>query len=379
MRIDKLPVDCCGCSACYAICPTQAIKMVPNEQGFLYPKIDDGKCVDCGRCAKVCSFKKDHAKAQKQTEPEYYAAIHKDAASRSASRSGGTFFAFAQTVLAEGGVVYGVVLTPELLASTVRIDDEKDLGRLQGSKYVQSDKNDSYRLAKKDLDEGRAVLFSGTGCEIGGLHSYLQATHTNTDRLITCDLICHGVQSPRVWEDNLKYLQKKMKKPIEAVSFRDKRFGWHPHIESYRAGGKTRYANRYTTLFYERVSIRPSCGICHFCSYDRSGDLTLADFWGVEQLGLPEDITKGVSLLMVHTENGKELLEKAKAQIKVYPVTKEQTRQKNLIAPSPLNSEHTRFWETYHKEGYKKTSDRFYKPYNRVQLLYNCLCRRNKK
>ena len=376
MRINKKPFECCGCSACYAACPTGAITMTSDEQGFLYPVIDNSKCVDCGKCEQVCSFKKDHAVAQNQIDLDCYALIHKDSEQRMKSRSGGAFYSLACAILARGGVVYGVALNESHQAIVIRVEEKDQLYRLQGSKYVQCDKRDSFRSVKADLESGKMVLYSGTGCEIGGLQSYLQNHRVDTDRLYTCDLICHGVQSPLVWRENLKYIEKKMKKKIDQVSFRDKTFGWHPHIESYRSGKKIRYANRYTTLFYSRVCVRPSCGVCHFCSYERSGDITLADFWGIEKVNIPESLNRGVSLLMIHTKNGKELTEWASDDVCLYPVTKDQTVQKNLLNPSALSPESERFWSDFKKHGYRKASSRLYKPYNRVQLMYNYVFRR---
>lgn len=56
--------DCCGCTACYAICPKKAIFMLPDEEGFEYPRIDEEKCVTCGICLKVCPIKEEKKKNQ---------------------------------------------------------------------------------------------------------------------------------------------------------------------------------------------------------------------------------------------------------------------------------------------------------------------------
>ncbi len=379
MRINKTPAECCGCSACSVVCPVGAITMVPNAEGFLYPQINDAKCVDCGKCVTACSFKPDYVKAQKPVDAEYYAVVHKDQKIRRTSRSGGAFFSFAKAVLEKGGVVYGVALDESFTAKTVRIDRVEDLPRLQGSKYVQSDKTDSFVQVKADLEAGREVLFSGTGCEVAGLNSYLKLTRTDTAGLCTCDIVCHGVPSPLVWKDNLAYMEKKMGGAIDEVSFRDKCFGWGPHIESYRRGKKVMYSNRYTTVFYAHLTLRSSCGSCHFCNFERPADLTIADFWGVEKLELPITLSAGVSALMVHTEKGKELVDACREELEMFAVRQEDMIQPNLQRPSKLSPARESFWKKYQAEGFEKTTDSYYGFKNRLQLAYNYLLRRNKR
>ena len=173
MKLDKQPNQCCGCSACAEACPTGAIRMLPDAEGFLYPSIDNDKCVDCGACVKVCSFNADYQRAKGQIETKCHAVVHQDPVTLRKSRSGGVFFALATAVIAKGGVVFGVALDEAFCARTVRIDTQKGLSVLQGSKYVQSDKGNSFSLVAEDLKAGRTVLFSGTACEVSGLYGYL--------------------------------------------------------------------------------------------------------------------------------------------------------------------------------------------------------------
>ena len=379
MKINKSASECCGCSACSMACPVGAITMQADAEGFLYPVVNETVCVDCSMCVKACSFDKNYAKADGACEKSYYALVHRDAEIRRTSRSGGAFFAMAKAILAQGGVVYGVALDDAFCAKTVRIASIEELPALQGSKYVQSNKGDAFRRVREDLTAGLSVLFSGTGCEVSGLHSYLRLTNTDTARLYTCDIVCHGVPSPLLWKDNVAYMEKKMKGKIDEVSFRDKRFGWRSHIESYRSGKKIRYANRYTSIFYEHLSLRPSCGSCHFCNYDRCGDMTIADFWGVDSLQLPIAHEKGVSLLIIHTERGKELIHTVMAELDLFPTRKEDTKQPNFFSPSRLSPKREQFWKGYEKKGYKRTTDSYYSVTDRLKLIYNCLLRRTSK
>ncbi len=379
MITSKKREECCGCSACYAVCPVQAITMVADKEGFLYPTIDEERCIQCGKCDKVCSFHDEYAKAQEPVEQEYYAVIHKDEQIRKTSRSGGAFFALANAVFDKGGVVYGVMLEELRYAKTVRIEDREELSLLQGSKYVQSNKGDTFSLVKADLEADRSVLFSGTACEVSGLLSYLQHTKTDTSKLYTCDIICHGVPSPLAWVDNVNYIERKSGMKLTEVSFRDKKFGWFSHIESYGDGEKKVYANRYTSMFYKGVILRPCCGNCHYCNCQRCGDLTLADFWGVENMNLPIQTSKGVSALIVNTKNGRDLFGLVADRLEVYPAKRENLRQPNLISPRALPECRGQFWEDYERLGYKKGTDRYYSAEDRAKLAYNRLFRRKPK
>lgn len=363
--------QCCGCTACAAVCPVGAITMRTDEEGFLYPAVDSALCVDCGKCREVCAFTESYPKAEPRIAQRCVAAVHTDAHVRVKSRSGGVFYALAMQILGEGGTVYGVALDDALCAHTVRVAEPQELARLQGSKYVQSDKQDAYRAVRADLAEGRTVLFSGTGCEVAGLLSYLAKTDTDTSHLYTCDLVCHGTPSPLIWQENLALLAKKHGR-VHAADFRDKRFGWHPHIESYVCEGRTRYHNLYTSLFYRDVILRPACHNCHFCNTARCADLTLADFWGVGEYGLGLQSEKGVSLLLLNTEKGERLLSAA-ASLAVHDVGKLRELQPNLRRPTPEPPDRAAFWECYRKHGFRRAAMRFYKPTERAKLVYHKL------
>jgi coenzyme F420-reducing hydrogenase beta subunit len=353
--------------------------MMPDEEGFLYPEINAKLCIDCGTCVRACSFKSSYSRAHSACDPEYYAVVHKDTEVLENSRSGGIFFAIAKEFLSRGGVLYGVALDGDFNALTVRVDSASELWRLQGSKYVQSDKGDSFKSVISDLKGGTPVLYSGTACEISGLLSYVRECNVSDELLYTCDLVCHGTPSPYIWRDNLAYIEKKLGGKPDSLRFRDKCVGWAPHIESYTRGGKTVYDNRYTSVFYSDAALRPSCSSCHFCNLERPSDITLADFWGVEKLGLAINTSRGVSCLTVSTAKGKALFESAKDAVNAYQVRREDTIQPNLERPSPASPRRDAFWKDYKAHGYLFASKRFYGIKERLKLIYNVIVRRNRK
>ena len=227
------PADCCGCTACASICNHDAITMKPDALGFLYPKIDATKCVECGLCEKVCAFNDYYDTSLNLTEPIAYGARQKDLGEVMKSRSGAVFASISDYILEKGGVVYGAGYTDHFRVVHKRATNKEERDEFRGSKYVQSDMNTVFRQVKKDLREGLLVLFSGTPCQTSGLSSYIGSKlRTN---LILVDLVCHGVPGPYLWRDYVAYLEKHQGAPITWVNFRDKElFGWRAHRETFR-------------------------------------------------------------------------------------------------------------------------------------------------
>lgn len=234
--------DCCGCRACEHVCAHHAIQMKPNEEGFLYPVLDGSKCVDCGLCEKVCPMM-NPIKAQNE-EGTAWVAQNLDIEDLKTSSSGGGFIAIAKYVLSQGGVVYGAAYQDGPIVAHERVDDIAKLERLKGSKYVQSDTRDAYSNVKIDLKDGRMVYFVGTPCQVAGLKLFLRKDY---DNLITSDLICHGTPSPKIFQNTINHIEKKLNADFEDYSFRDKKVrGWScSSSSSYksRANGKKKYIN----------------------------------------------------------------------------------------------------------------------------------------
>ena len=209
--------NCTGCGACFNKCPKHAISMVENEEGFKNPKIDIKLCVECGQCLSVCPQLSTNQLIYPQ---KVYAGWISDNTIRRDSASGGAFSALALFVLRKKGLVFGAYMDNRHVVKHIKIDSERDLSLLRDSKYVQSNTLDSFIVAKKYLDENRYVLFTGTSCQIAGLMKFLNKQYNN---LITVDIICHGVPSPKVFKDYIDWVKNKHEfSVINKIRFRDK-------------------------------------------------------------------------------------------------------------------------------------------------------------
>jgi len=227
------PEDCCGCSACASVCAKDAIVMVPDALGFLYPQVNLDKCVDCGLCERVCSFNDKYDKSLNLLKPDAYAVRHKDINEIEKSRSGAAFVAISDCILENGGVVYGAGYAEHFRVIHKRATTKEERDEFRGSKYVQSDMNNVFRQVKEDLKNGLVVLFSGTPCQTSGLNAFVGKKLR--ENLFLVDIVCHGVPSPYIWEDYLCYLERKQGSEIYWVNFRDKQeFGWTAHKETFK-------------------------------------------------------------------------------------------------------------------------------------------------
>lgn len=340
---------CCGCTACEVICPQHAIKMVPDDDGFVYPVVDESKCIHCGVCEQVCLFRNDFPD---QSAKEVYVAVSRCTNIRE-SASGGVFAAFAQSVLEQNGAVYGCAMKYEngqLWPRHICVTEEKDLIKLKGSKYVQSDVGDVYADVKKQLETGQKVLFSGTPCQVAGLRGALRKDYEN---LFTIDIICHGVPSAKLFQDYIAFEEKKRNAKILSFCFRDKSQGWKLHGAMTLDSGETVYfepeESSYYQMFLNSYTYRENCYYCPYASDHRPGDITIGDYWCVE-LVHPEllkenggqlDHEAGVSCLIVNNSRGRQLIKKFGTGIETWKSTYEQAALYNrqLLAPVPQKPE----------------------------------------
>ena len=310
--------NCCGCYSCYNICPKKAIEMVEDEKGFKYPKVDKEKCIDCGLCEKVCPI---IANLKVENKPKAYACINVDENIRMQSSSGGVFTAIASYIIDKGGVVFGASWNEDFSRVEHTYTDKKEeLYKFRGAKYLQSDIDNSYIKVKQFLEEGRYVLFSGTPCQIEGLKLFLNKEY---DKLYLQDIICHGVPSPKSWKKYKEYIENNnAESVVNNMYFRDKTAeGWNKyHVKMQFENGKDYDVEHgkdiYMKAFLSNISLRDSCTSCKFKKENRVSDITLADFWGINNIKPEMNDEKGTSLVIVNSEKGKLLFEQISNTIK---------------------------------------------------------------
>lgn len=346
---------CCGCTACANVCPHQAIKMIPDGMGFLYPSVDKEKCIDCGLCEKVCSFNSDYDTTNNIEVPDVYAVRHKDINEVETSRSGAVFIALSDWILEQGGVIYGVGYEGHFRVIHKRAVNRKERNEFKGSKYVQSDLKDTFSQIKNDLKHGLKVMFSGTPCQTSGLLAYLKILKQDISRLYVVDLVCHGVPAPYVWRGYLMYIEKNYKLEVRDVNFRDKKsFGWSAHMETIYFEKKKVHDSIYSDLFGKCIMFRHSCGICPFTNFKRPSDITIGDFWGWEKVdnNINKD-DKGISLLLVNTEKGRNLFSEIEDQVSFLKTDISHCIQPNLQHPSCISPLRNEFEKDFISKGFR--------------------------
>lgn len=359
---------CCGCGGCAKVCPFGAITIETAPNGFQYPKVDEVKCTECGLCERVCHFKNFIPTGR---DPQSYAVRHTDSTELQTSRSGGFFMAVCKYVIEKGGVVFGCALNEMLSVEHAYVETYEDCKRFKGSKYVQSDLGDCFTQCEEFLQHGRWVLFSGTGCQVHGLLSFLRTKKVPTDTLITMDLVCHGAPSPGVWRAYLALLQKKGNCKVAAVDFRDKEVnGWADHIEKYiMDDGTVVHSKRWTNVFYRHVLFRESCYNCKYTTPQRECDFTIADYWGIGRNAPEFDDNKGCSLVLVHSDKAQMVFEAVKPYVHFAETKLATSLQPQLRRPIWKGWDHGLFWRSFAKDPQKAVKAWFY-PNQGTKLLW---------
>lgn len=310
--IIDIPKDkCTGCAACANICPVGAIQMEYDDEGFIYPMIIETKCIHCGNCYSICPA--INYQFQNNEEPACYAIWAEDKI-RKVSSSGGVFTVLAEEVLKQGGIVYGAAFTEDYLkVKHISAESAEELEKLRQSKYVQSEIGENfYTGVKKQLDAGRLVLFVGCPCQVAGLQSFLKNEY---EKLLTCDLVCHGANSVLAYQ---MFLNEKSKgKEIESVSFRDKSVYPWSTLTYIRYKDGTNYLQTGDTCtwykgFLRGITVRDSCVKCMYARCPRAGDLTLGDWWHVQKIDKTLNDGKGTSQVLVNTVKGEKFLQQVK-------------------------------------------------------------------
>lgn len=364
--------QCTGCMACFSVCPHHAVEMKANEEGFLYPVIDNKLCISCGLCIRTCPT---------NNPPELYAPLNvysgwsKNEEIRMESSSGGAFTEIARQILQKKGVVFGVRMDEKFHAVHCFVENIEELSSIRGSKYIQSNIKDSYIRVKTFLKEGRWVLFSGTPCQIAGLNNFLKRKYEN---LVTVDLICHGIPSPLIWDNYLQYQKEKLKiNNFTDIKFRCKRISWF--FYSISLSGQTKkdmqnvkYYGEYNKDpfirgFLRDWFLRPSCYSCQFSTNYRCSDFTIADWWFYHpDKGESWDFEKkGVSLILCNTTYSQQLFKNRIAENMIYKVRDLDEACKinpNLIRPTPKPVKRNEFWFDYKKMDFEELVKKYMYP-----------------
>ena len=352
--------ECCGCRACENRCPVKAITMLEDEKGFLRPSIDENKCINCGLCKKVCPV---ISKENLRVPIKVYACKNINEEIRVSSSSGGIFEELSKAIFKENGSVYGAGFSKENRVEHTKANNLDELEALKKSKYVQSDMKNTYQEMEKDLKEQKEILFSGTPCQVNAIKNFFSR---NIDNICLIDIVCHGVPRPKVFEDYKLYLEKKFDSKIDKINFRYKNEKSTQNIKVDFKNGKSYLSNRkdgdyFCRLFIEDIILRDSCYNCRYKSFERCGDITLADFWGYEN-GVAKEFgdNKGVSLVLINTEKGLDMFEKIKANIQYMEIEKKDCYEYNCFCNFKLPERYEYFWSEYLENGFESAISKFY-------------------
>ena len=358
MKVFDNKRDCCGCTACMNICPHNAIKMVEDEEGFTYPEIDETKCIKCGLCKNICAFNNGYKMNKRLNEPLVYAVKSKNDEVRMKSSSGGMFTIISDYVLENNGIVYGVKFDENFKAVHTRCETKKQRDKCRGSKYSQSDLNDTFSKVKEDLKKGKMVMFTGTPCQVAGINKFLE--RTDTSNLILVDIVCHCVPSPKLFGEYIRFCEKKNKSKIVEYYHRTKDKGWKALEKAIYQNGKedskSLLSQAWNIIFYSKLATRPSCYECRYTNIKRPSDITIADFWGIEKFNPEFADEKGVSLALLNTEKGKDIFDKIKNNIEYIQKNIEEAVEKNPQLERNIRydeNERKIFWKDYKEKGIK--------------------------
>lgn len=344
---------CCGCGACVQGCPKDAISFKLNNKGFEYPYIDDEKCVSCGICVKKCQYINESEFINTYKEPKVYAVINKDCEELKRSSSGGAAFIIAKSIIDQEGIVFGAVYTDTMEVVHKKIDNIDELKKTQGSKYVQSNIGRTYVQAKEELKKGKKVLFIGTPCQIGGLYTFLSKEYND---LYTVDIICYGVPSPVIFKDYVKWKESKLHSKIKDINFRNKILGWGDSVTEIITDRGTKLNHSVNDEWYQtflaHVLTRESCYHCKYTNINRKSDITLGDFWGIENFSHKLSTEKGLSKVLVSTKKGEKLFESVKEKMIFEKMEVNSAIRPNLLAPPEKVKNSDKFYRDYKNKGF---------------------------
>jgi len=339
--------ECTSCNVCNERCPVTAISMIENSSGFKQPIIDEDACIHCNLCVDVCPLNEKGYRLETYTEPNCYASWCKNKTIRSQSSTGGIFSILAMQTLKKKGEVCGASFDKNWNVKHIIVDNEEDLRKLRGSKYVQSDITHIFPTIKRRLEENIPILFCGTPCQVAGLYSYLEKDYPH---LISVDFLCHGTPSPLVWR---KYLEERFAgEKIQSINFRNKDAGWRSYRLSIQTDKQyylgTQDQDIYMQAFLEILTTAPCCAECVFAKRQRPADLTLADFWEIDQYDKALDDNKGTSFVLINTEKARKAYESCREELDVsqlIPFNKVVDKNHSIDHPFEKHKHSDRFFQ----------------------------------
>jgi len=342
--------ECTGCGACYNVCPKKCIELKEDEEGVIRPDINEEKCIHCNICVKTCP---ENNKIEFYTPTKVYAAWSLDDDIRKQSSSGGIAYEIYKYIVSNGGLAVGTKFNENMILEHTIANNLEEIQSFKGSKYVQSSIGDIYNKIKQNLKLNKKVVFVGTPCQVSGLKSFVK--NIDTKNLITIDLVCHGVPPIKYFKDYLKYLEIDLN--IDNVSFRGIN-NWN--FTAYKNNDiiykKHNKEDLYYKSFLKGLFYRPNCYQCKYARRERIADITLGDFWGIgKNIEFNYDIKDGVSLILVNTAKGNDLIEEIKSKLFIEERTIEEAclENKQLNYPSPKHEKTDEYKKLYKENGFK--------------------------
>lgn len=362
--------DCCGCTACFSICQHEAIILNEDQEGFLYPHFDKEKCIECGLCEKTCPII-HHKSEPKIGNPLIYAAINTNHKQYIESSSGGIFILLCKFILSHNGIVCGAVYDEKFNVKHSFAKTLEECKAFQGSKYVQSNIKNIYPQIKSILKTGTLVLFSGTPCQVAGLKLYLRKDYKN---LLTVDLICHGVPSPQIFQDYLNFI--KGDKQITTINMKSKSnnkkgTAIQVNFTNGKYIRKTLKTDLWNKLYFNQLITRPSCHKCQFTHYNRIGDMTIGDAWGIHKYHPNFHPDMMISLLFTNSPKGVELFNHIQNNLDFIQINKEESQQPQLEYPAKESPIREVFWKDYLQYGFNYIANNYigYSPKNIISTI----------
>ena len=334
--------NCCGCGLCMELCPARSSGMERDEEGFDYPSVGQADCVHCGLCTSLCPMKTERPAGNTN---RYLGAKALSEELRVRSSSGGFFPVLAAHIIEQGGVVFGAAFDEDFVLTHQAVHSVPELQKLVATKYIQSSQKEVYGELKAALSEGKWVLYSGTPCQCEGILQYVKNSRLSSEKLILMDLVCYGVPSPGLWQDYVRYLEKKYNGKLTDYRFRDKSQRNHGRSVRNEIGGnqciRPLSEDLYCALYFKNYSIRPSCHRCPFTTVNRNTDITAGDFWGIEHVRPEFDDAKGTSMVILHTKKAERIWDEISSEFDWFACEEgdvlqdEQPRLRMPTAPAP--------------------------------------------